>query len=71
MLRLTERFASVLVDGLVDGSVRAQDLSVAAYVLASAINAAAELRRWVPGISADNAARWYARPALLGLLCEG
>ena len=69
MLRLTERFASVLVDGLIDGSVRAQDLSVAAYVLASAINAAAELRRWVPGISADNAARLYARPALLGLLC--
>ena len=71
MLRLTERIASVLVDGLVDGSVRAQDLSVAAYVLASAINAAAELRRWVPGITPDSVERLYARPALLGLLCSG
>ena len=69
MLRLTERMANVLVDGLVDGSVRAQDLSVAAYVLASAINAAAELRRWVPGITPASVARLYARPALLGLLC--
>ncbi len=69
MLRLTERIASVLVDGLVDGSVRAQDLSVAAYVLASAINAAAELRRWVAGITPDSVAQLYARPALLGLLC--
>ena len=71
MLRLTERVASVLVDGLVDGSVRAQDLSVAAYVLASAINAAAELQRWVPGITPDNVERLYARPALLGVLCGG
>ena len=69
--RLTERLVSVLVDGLVDGSVRAQDLAVAAPVLASAINAAAELRRWVPGTSADNVTRLYARPALLGLLCAG
>ena len=70
LLRLTERIASVLVDGLVDGSVRAQDLSVAAHVLASAINAAAELKRWVPGITSDNVERLYARPALLGLLCS-
>ena len=42
---------------------------LAAYVLASAINAAAELRRWVPGITPDNVERLYARPALLGLLC--
>ena len=71
MLRLTERFASVLVDGLVDGSVRAQDLSVAAYVLASGINAAAELNRWVPGANPGNVERLFARPALLGVLCEG
>ena len=69
MMRLTERLASVLVDGLIDGSVRAQDLAVAAYVQASAINAAAELQRWVPGITPDSVERMYARPALLGLLC--
>ena len=66
---LAERIACVLVDGLVDGSVRAQNLAIAAQVLASAINAAAELRRWVPGIHPGNVSRLYARPALLGLLC--
>lgn len=49
----------------------AQDLAVAAPVLAPAINAAAELRRWAPGITRDNVTRLYARPALLGLLCAG
>ena len=69
MQRLTERIAGVLVDGLVDGSVRPLDTAIAAQWLSAAINAAAELRRWVPGAAADNAARLYARPALLGLLC--
>ena len=68
--RLAERIAGLLVDGLVDGSVRALDTGQAALVLAAVINAAAELRRWVPGITEDAAVRLYARPALLGLLCE-
>ena len=70
---LAERIVCVLVDGLedglVDGSVRPLNLAVAAQVLGSAINAAAELQRWVPGIHAGNVSRLYARPALLGLLC--
>lgn len=67
--RLTERIASVLVDGLVDGTVRPLDTAIAAQLLASAINAAAELQRWVPGITPDNVTRLYTRPGLLGLLC--
>lgn len=67
--RLTERIASVLVDGLVDGTVRPLDTSIAAQLLASAINAAAELQRWVPGIAPDNVTGRYTRPGLLGLLC--
>ena len=69
--RLAERMAVLLVDGLIDGSVRPQDMAAAARVLASVIDAAAELRRWVPGVSQDNAGWLYARPALLGLLCGG
>ncbi|OYU94312.1 MAG: TetR family transcriptional regulator [Burkholderiales bacterium PBB5] len=67
--RLTERIASVLVDGLEDGSIRPLDTAIAAQLLSSAINAAAELQRWVPGITPDNVTRRYGRPALLGLLC--
>ena len=69
--RLAERMAVLLVDGLIDGSVRPQDMAAAARVLASVIDAAAELRRWVPGVNQDNAGWLYARPALLGLLCGG
>ncbi len=67
--QLTEHIAGLLVDGLEDGSLRPHDPAIAAQLLASAINAAAELQRWVPGVQADNAVALYARPALLGLLC--
>ena len=69
--QLTGLIASLLVDGLEDGSLRPQDPAIAAQLLSSAINAAAELQRWVPGISPANATALYTRPALLGLLCQG
>jgi len=70
MQRVIERMVGLLVDGLVDGSVRPQDPAIAAQILDNAINAAAELCRWVPSVTEDNVARLYARPALLGLLCD-
>ena len=69
--RLTDRIASLLVDAMVDGSARPLDPSVAAQLLSSANTATAELQRWVPGVHAGNATALYARPALLGLLCDG
>jgi AcrR family transcriptional regulator len=66
--QLSGLIASLLVDGLEDGSVRPHDPAIAAQLLSSAINAAAELQRWVPGISPANATALYTRPALLGLL---
>jgi len=38
--------------------------------LYSAINAASELRNWVPGLTPDDVDRLYVRPSLLGLLCD-
>lgn len=67
---LGEIGASVLVDGLVDGSIRPMDPAIAAQLLSSAINAAAELQRWVPGIAPDNVTQRCTRPALQGLLCS-
>ena len=67
--RLNERFAGLLVDGLVDGSIRPLHPTMAAQLLAANLNAAAELRRWVPGIQPASVTRCYTRPALLGLLC--
>jgi len=70
MQRVIERITGLLVDGLVDGSVRPQDPAIAAHILDNAINAAAELRRWVAGVTEENVTRLYTRPALLGLLCD-
>ncbi|KMO21664.1 TetR/AcrR family transcriptional regulator [Methylobacterium platani] len=67
MNRLTERFGLCLVDGMVDGSVRPLDAGIAAQLVSSMVNAAAELPAWVPGVTPDNAAELYARPLFLGL----
>lgn len=67
--RLTERMASVVVDGMMDGSVRPLDPAIAAQGAIGAINAAAELHRWVASATPDNVADLYVRPVFEGLLC--
>jgi AcrR family transcriptional regulator len=67
--RLAERMANVVVDGMMDGSIRPLDPSIAAQVTIGTINAAAELHRWAPGVTADKVADLYVRPAFEGLLC--
>lgn len=71
MNRLTERFGQTIVDGMQDGSIRPVDPAVAAQLVAGMINAASELKRWVPGVSAENAVSLYARPLFVGLLLTG
>ena len=66
--RLLERIASLIADGVMKGSIRPVDASLAAQIALNGINAAAELRRWVPRADMDNAADLYVRPLLLGLL---
>ena len=66
--RLNERLVSVLVDGMQDGSVRPLDPALGAQLLACAMNAAAELQRWVPAIGPADVVPRYVRPALAGLL---
>lgn len=68
MERLTERMGGVLVDGLVDGSLRPQDPAVAAHVVVAMVNAAADLHRWVPGVTEASVAELIGRPTFLGLL---
>ena len=67
MSLLTWRFADMLNDGLVDGSVRLCDMRIASEAMTAAINAAQELQRWVPSADIENAATLYLRPLLLGL----
>ena len=69
--RLTERLTSVVVDGMIDGSIRPLDPHIAAQASIAAINAAAEMHRWVANATLDNAADLFVRPALQGVLCPG
>jgi AcrR family transcriptional regulator len=71
MHRLAQRMNAVIVDGLIDGSIRPLDPAIAAETLIAAINAAAELQRWVSSADAGNVAGLYVRPAFEGLLCPG
>ena len=71
LFRLTERMTSVVVDGMIDGSIRPLDPHIAAQASIAAINAAAELHRWVPSATIDNAGDLFVRPALQGVLCPG
>ena len=65
--RLSLRFASIICDGIADGSVRAVDVNVAAQMLTGMINAAAELHFWAPGLTSQTAADHYVRPFFEGL----
>ena len=62
----TWRFADMLNDGLIDGSVRLCDMRVAAEMVTGMINSAQELHQWVPGATVKNAAELYVRPLLEG-----
>ena len=65
--RVSDRFASIICDGIAAGSVRAVDPYIAAQMLTATLNASAEINWWVPGVTRDQAAALYARPMLMGL----
>jgi AcrR family transcriptional regulator len=65
--RLSYRFASILCDGIADGSVAPVDVNVASQLISSAINAAAELHFWTPGLAPDGLVDHYVRPIFEGV----
>jgi AcrR family transcriptional regulator len=69
MSRLNERLAGVVVDGMIDGSIRPLHPVIAAQVAGGLVNSAVSLNHWVPGATLDNVAEIYVRPIFLGILC--
>jgi len=65
--RLSLRFASILCDGVADGSIRPLDVNIAAQMITGMINAAAELHYWAPDLSVETATEHYVRPLFTGL----
>ena len=67
MALYTARFADMLNDGIIDGSVRPCDLRIASEMVTAMINSAEELDRWVPKLDRDRAGNLYVKPLLNGL----
>ncbi len=57
--------AKIVVDDMMDGSIRPLDPSVAAQISIGLVNAAAELTRWAPNTNAENGTELYVRPIFL------
>ncbi len=66
--RLSHRFASIICDGIVDGSIRPLDVNIAAQMVTAGINAAAELGSWAPGVAPEAVTKLYVRPLFEGLV---
>ncbi|MGJ7918566.1 TetR/AcrR family transcriptional regulator [Massilia sp. LXY-6] len=66
--QLDQRFVSLLVDGMQDGSIRPLDQALAGALVADMVNAAVLLDRWVLDINADNAIELFVQPLFTGLL---
>lgn len=66
--RLSNRFASIICDGIADGSIRPVDANVAAQLVTAMVNAGASLHHWAPGLTPANAAALYVRALFEGLL---
>jgi AcrR family transcriptional regulator len=65
--RVSDRFASMISDGIAEGSIRPVDPFIAAQMLNATLNAGAELGFWVPGVSQKAAPAVFARPMLMGV----
>ncbi|MDP1874444.1 TetR/AcrR family transcriptional regulator [Phenylobacterium sp.] len=65
--RISDRFASMISDGIAEGSLRPVDPFIAAQMLNATLNAGAELAFWVPGVRQKAAPAVFVRPLLMGI----
>jgi AcrR family transcriptional regulator len=65
--RVSDRFASIISDGIAGGSIRAVDPFIAAQMLTATVNAAADIRWWVTDATREESADLYAKPLLTGM----
>ncbi|MEO8113583.1 MAG: TetR/AcrR family transcriptional regulator, partial [Phenylobacterium sp.] len=65
--RVSDRFASMISDGIAEGSIRPVDPFIAAQMLNATLNAGAELDQWVPGVKQKAAPAVFVRPLLMGI----
>jgi AcrR family transcriptional regulator len=67
MNRLSARFADMITDGIVDGSIRRVNAQVGGQLINPMINGAAELQHWAAGVTERTVTQIYVDPLLRGL----
>ena len=65
--RISDRFASMISDGIAEGSIRPVDPFIASQMLNATLNACAELGYLVPDVRPKAAASVFVRPLLMGI----
>jgi AcrR family transcriptional regulator len=65
--RISDRFASMISDGIAEGTMRPVDPSIAAQMLNATLNACADLGYLVPDVRPKAAASVFVRPLLMGV----
>jgi len=65
--RVSDRFASMISDGIADASIRPVDPFIASQMLNATLNACAELGYLVPDVRPKAAASVFVRPLLMGI----
>jgi AcrR family transcriptional regulator len=65
--RVSHRFASMIADGIIDGSVRPIDAAVASQMVTVTVTSVADLRFWFPDVTSRQAIDLYLKPLLLGI----
>ena len=61
------RFASMISDGIAEGSLRPVDPFIAAQMLNATLNACADLGYLVPDVRPKSAAAVFVKPLLMGV----
>lgn len=64
---LSSNLADLVIDGIIDGSLRPIDPYIASQMLTSTIFSSPDLAPWIPGINIDNAGALYVRPFFEGI----
>ena len=65
--RVSDRFASMISDGIAEGSIRPVDPFIASKLLAATLNACAELGYLVPDVRPKAAPAVFVRPLMTGI----
>ena len=68
MNQVSGRFADMITDGIIDGSIRRINARIGGQLVNPMINGAASVQRWAPGVDAGTVAGLYVDPVLRGVL---